>query len=89
MLMEPEIEEAVDDIIESSLPIDEEKLTDDTSFYDGWHEVESLDVIEMAEVIEFKLDRDFNQDVTISDDDLEHMRTIKDIKKHIAGQLED
>lgn len=69
-------------IIASILPAKESELDGETSFGPEGLEAESLDIVEMAEMIEA------NFGVFIPDEDLQELETVADVREYVAQRME-
>lgn len=72
MLDEHSTEDVVYEAVEDVFAMDEDEYDDSTSFGPDGLDVDSLQVVEMVETLEYELD------VQISDDDLEEIETVGD-----------
>lgn len=72
----------IDEIIASALLVDEDDFDDGTSFGEEGFDAESLDLIEMAEIVEEELG------VHIPDEDLEDLLTVGQVKEYVAERVE-
>lgn len=72
----------VDEIIASALLVDESDFDDETSFGEDGFETESLDIVEMAEMIEAEFG------VHVPDEDLEDLVTVGQVKEYVAERMD-
>lgn len=77
-----EVDELVDDIVESTFLVNKSEFDDTTEFGPDGIEAESLDIVEMAEVVEDTFG------VHIPDEDLEDVETVGDVKSYIRNHAE-
>lgn len=70
--------ETIDGIVADALLVDESDFDDDTTFDDDGLAAESLDIVEMAELVEDELG------VHIPDEDLEELTTVGAVKSYVA-----
>lgn len=68
---------SVEEIVASATGADESDFTDDTDLGPEGLDLDSIAIIEIVEIIEMEFD------VAISDDDLEELDTVGDIKEHV------
>ena len=76
------VDDTVDEIIESVLLVDAGAFDDTTTLGPEGLDAESLDVVEMAEMIEDEVG------VHIPDDDLEDIETVGEVKEYVADRYE-
>ncbi|MBX0288655.1 acyl carrier protein [Haloarcula salinisoli] len=72
-------EDRVASIISNRLHVEESEFEDDTPITGDVLDAESLDIVEIAEAI------DENLDVYISDEELEEMETVGDLKSFVKS----
>lgn len=75
-------ESAIDGIIASVLAVQESDLDGETSFGPDGLDAESLDIVEMAEMIEERFG------VFIPDEDLQDIETVSDVREYVAERME-
>ncbi|MEZ3145512.1 phosphopantetheine-binding protein [Halobaculum sp. MBLA0143] len=78
MQLSDEASETVDEIVADALLVDESEFDDDTPFDDDGLAAESLDIVEMAELVEDELG------VHVPDEDLEELTTVGAVKSYVA-----
>lgn len=76
------IEEDIDEIIAAILSVQETDLDEETSFGPDGLEAESLDIVEMAEMIDEKFG------VFIPDEDLQDLETIGDVREYVSVRVD-
>lgn len=74
--------ETIDEIVADALLVDESEFDDHTTFDADGLEAESLDIVEMAELVDDELG------VHIPDEDLEDLTTVGEVKSYVAERLD-
>lgn len=77
-----EIDGVVDDIVASTFLVDEDEFDDETGFGSDGFDAESLDIVEMAELVEDEVG------VHIPDEDLEDLDTVGEVKEYVSERVE-
>lgn len=77
-----EVDGVVDEIVASAFLVDESEFDDETEFGPEGFDAESLDIVEMAELVEDELG------VHIPDEDLEDLDTVGEVKEYVGERLE-
>lgn len=70
--------ETIDRIVEDALLVDRSEFDDDTTFDNDGLAAESLDIVEMAELVDDELG------VHIPDEDLEDLTTVGEVKSYVG-----
>lgn len=77
-----DVENDINGIIASVLAVQESELDGGTSFGPDGLDAESLDIVEMAEMIEDQFG------VFIPDEDLQEIETVSDVREYVADRME-